>query len=182
MSTAIALPHLRLISNGDYLPVSSGSQTIQQTWERSKNYLRSSASDWLPLLQAELSRIRSECGRANWDGEGAVEVTERAIDLTARIAEALFHLLPKGTPAPDLIPEADGDICMTWSADATRVFSMSIGEHGKINFAGQFGREGGVHAWKPVDAKTDRALGESLEDVVRYVSRLFACPVARRAA
>lgn len=182
MSTAIVVPHLRLISNGDYQPVSIGSQTIQQTWERSRNYLRSSASDWLPLIQAELGRIRSECRSANWDGEGAAEVTERVVDLTARIAEALFHLLPKGTQAPDLIPEADGEICMTWSPDATRVFTMSIGGHGKINFAGQFGREGGVHAWKPVDATTDRALDESLEDVVRYISRLFARPVACRAA
>jgi hypothetical protein len=182
MTTAIAMPRLRLITSSGYQPVSTGSQTVARTWAQSRHYLKSSASDWLPLIEGELDRIRDECGRADWDGQGAVAVADRTIDLAARIAEALFGLLPKGTPAPDLVPESDGEIGMSWTADSTRMFSLSVGEHGKINFAGQFGREGGIHAWKPVDTESAQSLEESLDDVVRYVSRLFRRSAIRRAA
>jgi hypothetical protein len=59
---------------------------------------------------------------------------------------------------------------------------MSIGAHGKMNFAGQFGKEGALHAWQPIDAKNRASLEESLQDVARYISRLYAPPAVRRAA
>ena len=182
MSTAIAMQGLRLIVSEGYEPVSDGSRTIQRTWEKERNFLSRSASDWLPTIEGALRGIRIECHNVNWDYEGALPVTDRTIDLAAKIAASLFTLLPKGTPAPDLIPESDGEICISWSLDATRIFSLSVGEHGRINFAGQFGGEGGIHAWQPIDATSQNALEESLDDVVRYVQRLYAPTAIRSAA
>jgi hypothetical protein len=182
MSTAIAMQGLYLIDNDDYEPVSDGSRAIQRTWEKERNYLSRSASDWLPTVEAALRGIGDECRNADWDGDGAIPVTDHTIDLAAKIAATLFTLLPKGTPAPDLIPETDGEICISWSVDATRMFSVSVGEHGKINFAGQFGNEGGIHAWQPIHATSRNTLEASLGDVVRYVSRLYAPAAVRRAA
>jgi hypothetical protein len=180
MSTAIAMQGLHLINNEDYEPVSEGSRTIQRTWERQRNYLSNSASDWLPTIEGALRGITNECCKADWDCEGAIPVTGRTIDLATRIVASLFNRLPKGTPMPDLIPETDGEICISWSIDATRMFSLSIGEHGKINFAGQFGHDGGIHAWQPIDATSRSALEESLGDVVQYISRLYAPTAVRR--
>ncbi len=182
MSTAIAMQGLHLIDNDDYEPVSDGSRAIQRSWEKERNYLSRSASDWLPTIEAALGGIGNECRNADWDSGGAVPVTDHTINLAARIAATLFALLPKGTPAPDLIPEFDGEICISWSVDTTRMFSVSVGEHGKINFAGQFGSEGGIHAWQSIDATSRSALEESLDDVVRYVGRLYALAAVRRAA
>ena len=182
MSTAIAMQGLRLIVGEGYEPVSDGSRTIQRTWEKERNFLSRSASDWLPTIEGALRGIRIECRNANWDCEEALPVTDRTIDLAARIAASLFTLLPKGTPSPDLIPESDGEICISWSLDATRIFSLSVGEHGRINFAGQFGVEGGIHAWQPIDATSQNALEVSLDDVVRYVQRLYAPTAIRSAA
>lgn len=182
MSTAIAIRGLRLIDNEGYQPVSDGSRAIQSTWVRERNYLNKSAADWRPTIEAALSGIRNECHSADWDGEGAAPVTDQTLGLAARISTTLFALLPKGTPAPDLIPEADGEICISWAADTSRVFSASVGEHGKINFSGQFGSQGGIHAWQSIDATNPSALEESLDDVVRYVRRLYEPIAARRAA
>jgi hypothetical protein len=182
MSTAIAIPGLRLVKNDGYEPVSDGGRAIQLTWSKQRNFLSKSAADWAPALEAALRDIRNECRDAGWDGDDAVPVTDRTINIAASVSTALFDLLPKGTPAPDLIPESDGDICISWPVNASRIFSVSVGEHGRVNFAGQFGSEGGVHAWQSIDATNPSTLEESLDDVVRYVRRLYGPIAIRRAA
>lgn len=182
MSIAFARGGLHLIGHEDYEPVSDGGQTIRRMWAQDRNYRRGSASDWFPIIEAALLGIRNGCGRVGWDGDDALAVSDRTIDVTAKLTECLFTLLPRGTPAPDLIPEPDGEICISWSVDADRVFSVSVGAHGKMNFAGQFGKEGALHAWQPIDSKDRVSLEESLQDVARYVGRLYAPPAVRRAA
>jgi hypothetical protein len=182
MSNAFAGRGLHLIGHEDYEPVSDGSQVIRRMWAQDRNYRRGSASDWSPIIEAALLGIRNDCGRVNWDGDGALPVNGRTIDIVAKLTECLFGLLPRGTPAPDLIPEPDGEICISWSMDADRMFSVSVGAHGKINFAGQFGTEGAVHAWQSIDPKNRASLEESLQDVARYVGKLFTPPAVRRAA
>lgn len=182
MSTAIAMHGLRLRRGEDYDPVSEAARAVRVAWAKSSNYLSRSASDWTPTIEAALREIAIDCRHANWDGEGASPVAEATVLLAGRIAQSLFVLLPKGTPAPDVIAEHDGEISLNWSVDPTRMFSMSIGDHGKINFAGQFGSEGGIHAWQPVDASSQETLEASLGDVVRFIGRLYEPPAAARRA
>lgn len=184
MSHAFAgsTPRLIVVGPTDYEPVSDGSKTVQRLWEEDRNYLRGSAADWSPIIGPALLAIKNECGHDDWDGEGARPVSDRTIDLAARIADCLFGLLPRDTPVPDLIAEPDGEICMNWGRPDERLFSLSIGEHGKINYAGQFGEEGARHGWQPIDAKSRRALEASLEEIVGYISRVFPRPAIRRAA
>lgn len=182
MSSAIAIRGSGLAWDVDYQPVTDGSREIQRTWAQKRNYLEGSASDWLPILEAAIRSIKNDCTNADWDGSGAIPVSIQTIGLTAKIVETLFTMLPRGTSAPDLIPEADGEICISWSVDAGRLFSLSVGAHGKINFAGQFGKEGAIHAWQPIDATSRSTLEESLQDVARYVGRLYTDTAARRAA
>lgn len=180
MSSAIAIRGSRLAWDVDYEPVTDGSREIQRTWAQKRNYLQGSASDWLPILEAALRGMKNDCSNADWDGSGATPVSDQTIGLTAKIAETLFTILPRGTPAPDLIPEADGEICISWSVDAGRLFSLSVGTHGKINFAGQFGKEGGIHAWQAIDATNHSTLEESLQDSARYIGRLYAPATIKR--
>ncbi len=182
MSSAIAIRGSGLAWDVDYQPVTDSSREIQRTWAQKRNYLQGSASDWLPLLEAAIRSIKDDCTIADWDGSGAIPVSIQTIGLTAKIVETLFTMLPRDTPAPDLIPEAEGEICISWSVDAGRLFSLSVGAHGKINFAGQLGKEGGIHAWQPIDATSRSTLEESLQDITRYVEKLYASTKARRAA
>ena len=183
MSLAITASDPRLASRlDDYEAVTENSGKIRKAWAEKRNYLQGSASDWFPLLGVTLHSIADGCTFPGWDGAGSRAVSHSAITTSAHILEALFTMLPRGTPAPDLIPEADGEICISWSAHAGRVLSISVGEHGRINFAGQFGKGGNVHAWQPIDTTSRSSLGESLQDVARYVSRLYAPATFGRSA
>lgn len=173
MILAIAIPGSGRAWDNDYEPVTDDSREIQRTWAQERNYLQGSASDWLPTTEAALRGIRNDCSKANWDGSGASPVNDQTIGLTASITETLFTMLPRGTPAPELIPEFDGEICISWSVDTDRLFALSVGEHGKINFAGQFGKEGSIHGWQPIDATNRYSLEESLQEVARHISRQY---------
>ncbi len=164
----------------DYEPVTNDSWVIQHARGQERNYLRGSASDWLPIVEASLRGIRNDCSQANWDGSDAHPVSDGTINLAADIAKVLFTLLPTGTPVPELIPEADGEICMSWSVDVYRVFSFSIGTHGKINFAGQFGNAGGIHGWQPVDATTHDSLEKSLQETAHRIRKLYEDAAIKR--
>jgi hypothetical protein len=166
----------------DYEPVSDFSRAIERMAAQRKNYREGTSLDWFPIIEAALLNIRDECTQPNWDGDGAIPVGERTINLAGKVTECLFSMLPKGTPAPDLIPEFDGDISISWSVDTNRIFSISVGAHGKINFAGQFGVEGAQHGWQPVDATSRRALEASLQDIARLVAKLHSTTTVRRAA
>jgi hypothetical protein len=183
MSIAFARKDLHLVWLNDYEPVSDdGSRTTRQMLVQDRNYRRGSASDWSPIIEAALLGIRNECSRVGWDGDDALPISNRTIDVVAKLTGCLFTLLPRGTPAPDLIPEPDGEICISWLIDADRMFSVSVGAHGKINFSGQFGKEGALHAWQPIDPKNRASLEESLQDVARFVGRLYPPPSVRRVA
>jgi hypothetical protein len=182
MRLALEIGDSRLIGYYDYEPVSNDSEVLSRKWAHERNYLKGSASDWFPTVDAAFRSIRSECKNADWDGQGTVAITDQVIGIAKMMVAALFAMLPKGTPAPDVIPEADGEICISWSVDTDRLLSLSVGAHGKINFAGQFGKEGGIHGWQPIDATSPSALDESLQDVAKYLGRLYPPTASRRAA
>ena len=182
MTLAIAIGEARLIGDYDYEPISDGSKVISRRWAQERNYLEGSASDWLPTVDAAFRSIRDQCQQAGWDGPGSLAISERAIAITEKVVVSLFTLVPKGIPVPDVIPEGDGEICLHWVVDTEQEFSVSIGMHGKINFAGQFGAEGGIHGWQRVDTTSTAALDRSLQEIAKYVARLFPPIVSRRAA
>lgn len=182
MRLAFEIGDSRVIGYYDYEPVSDDSEVLSRKWAQERNYLKGSASDWLPTVDAAIRGIGNECKVADWDGQGASAITDQVIAIVEKVVGALFGLVPKGTPAPDLIPEADGEICISWSVNTDRLLSLSVGAHGKINFAGQFGEEGGIHGWQPIDTASPSALEKSLQDVARHLEKLYPPTVSRRAA
>ncbi len=160
------------LAAAEYEPVSADSRAVSRQWAVERNFLRQSASDWAPPTRAALDDIRQTCNVTDWDGAGAKPISGRTIALANAVVGALFGLLPKGTPAPDVIPEADGEICVTWSVGAGRVFSVSVGEHGNANYAGQFGEDGGVHGWQPLATENREALEHSLREIADHIVKV----------
>ena len=180
MRLALEIGDSRLIGYYDYEPVSNDSEVLSRKWAHERNYLKGSASDWFPTVDASFRTLRDECQKAGWDGLGSLAISDQVIAITDKVVRALFTVVPKGIPAPDIIPEADGEICLHWVVDTEQELSISIGAHGKINFAGQFGKEGAIHGWQSVDTTSATALDASLQEVAKYVARLFPPTAGRR--
>ena len=179
MSVAVgALPRAGALPfDGDYEPVSSD-RTIQRLWQDQSKLQSWSATDWAPQTNAALLLIHRECGRPDWDEPGAAPVLVRTIRYAALLIDSLANIVPSGTPAPDVVPERDGEISLSWYGSDGRLFSVSVGPHGKLNYAGQFGEEGADHGWQPVRYDSRWALAASLDAIARNIGRLaVAAPV-----
>ena len=132
-----------------------------------------SAQDWVQSALASLHEIAGRCSVAGWDGEEARPIPIKAVAIAENVVWALYAILPQGAPSPDIIPESDGEICFSWDLADGRIFSMSIGEHGKINYAGQLGKKGGAHGWLPIDVSNPWALRADLQEIAKYINKLF---------
>ena len=182
MRLAFANTGLSSVDTDSYQPVSEASQTVSRRWAEERNYLRQTASDWIPLARAAFDEIRQHSSTANWDGEAAAPISAETIRLADLVVQSLYSMLPKGTPAPEIIPEGDGEICLSWSPDDTRVFSVSLGEHGIANFAAQLGRRGGRHGWLPIATTSRAAMEDSLREIAEHVESIHRPATATRSA
>lgn len=174
MSVTLALNSSGVSWNEDYAPVSESSRVVREVWKKERNYLRDTAIAWEPVIAASLAGISRTAATANWDGLGAEAVSMRTVRQTRQILAMLQILLPQTTPPPDVLAEPDGEISVDWTAGSARTISISIGDHGRINFAARFGEEGEVHAWQSVDTTNTIRLEEDLREVARYIQRVHS--------
>jgi hypothetical protein len=123
------------------------------------------------LAYVSLDRVVAACSLDGWDGYGARAISQR----TYKIARAFLDELPMWLPAPDIVPESDGDIAVEWDFGPHRVFSVSIGERGQMHFAGLFGNGVERHGVEPFD-------GVLPTEFVGYITRLVGTSGSRRAA
>ena len=95
---------------------------------------RSVTLDDQSMIRA-LSKTWEECSVDNWDGYGA-----KAISLDSyRNARLFVMTLPTTVPLPEVSVDPDGEVSFEWFREPRMVFSLSIGAHNEINYAGLFG-------------------------------------------
>lgn len=92
--------------------------------------------DWSARVDSALSEIRAECSVDGWDGEDGAAITEATRELSRKVVTLLHAATPAGTPPPELVPESDGELALSWTRTPDLVFSVSIGAHGFLNYAG----------------------------------------------
>jgi hypothetical protein len=85
-------------------------------------------------LLASLRAVAEECSRPNWDGQGAVPVTPQAVAAATRFAAAL----PAGLVAPEVVPEARGDLGFEWHVNDQRWCVISFRSPEEISWAAKF--------------------------------------------
>ncbi len=83
----------------------------------------------------ELNRVGDEFSVPNWDGYGALPVSEEAY----WVAHDLLEALPLGTPAPSVGAEPDGDLTFEWYRSPHRVLSVSVGPRGELHYSALVG-------------------------------------------
>jgi hypothetical protein len=113
-------------------------------------------------LSALVKTVR-ECSEDDWDGCGALAISERAI----RLAEDFIRALPDDIPLPEYAPEPDGAISIDWIRSRNRLFSVTIGSSNRLPYAWLDGTDTG-HA---VATFNGEAVPRRILDGVRSVLR-----------
>jgi hypothetical protein len=83
----------------------------------------------------ELRILVGECSIPNWDGCGAVPITEPTVSMVSSFLAAL----PVGTPSPSIGAEPDGDVTLEWYSSTQRTLSVSVTAGGELHYAALFG-------------------------------------------
>lgn len=130
---------------------------------------RARASDWSQSVESEIAEIVRDCSTENWDGYGAPPVKRLALENVQRLSEALFALLPTGIPGPDVVPDIDGDVSLSWTRDRHRGLSISVDDQNKIHFAGVLDKGVERHGVETFDGVDRRVL----QEIAQYIARLY---------
>jgi len=109
-----------------------------------------------------LDEVFDRCSRRGWDGHRAQAISRATYDR----ARLFLESLPSTVPAPDIVPETDGDIAIEWERGPQHMFSVSIGAMGRVNFVGVYGEEE-RHGIEPFD-------GVISPDLLFYIRKLFS--------
>jgi len=88
---------------------------------------------WREILKNEVLELALECSHENWDGEGALPITE----YEKKVACRFIDLLPEGIEPPFITPENTGDIAFDWDIRKNMTFAVILTENNAI-YAGIF--------------------------------------------
>lgn len=173
MTTVTADYFRRLVLSTHSSPASSAVNAMIRNVLSDAKSAASQAATSLPARAfADLLRVSRECSHEGWDGYGAKAITQA----TFIRAQAFLNDLPPWMPAPDIVPEADGDIAIEWYVAENQTFSVSVGGDGPLHYAGLFGHDDEVHGVKAFD-------GAAVPDeILQLICRLLRSPAASRAA
>jgi hypothetical protein len=95
---------------------------------------RSNAVGIAPVRE-ELGTVWEECRNPDWDGFGALAVSQDSLRNTYLVLESL----PLGFPLPSIGAEPDGQFTLEWHRSPSQTFSVSVDPDGLLHYAGLFG-------------------------------------------
>jgi hypothetical protein len=99
---------------------------------------RASSEYWSGALDEALENladIKRQCSKPKWDGYNAEPISAETL---ARLV-AFLRAMPENIPTPDLVPEPDGEVSVEWQVSPRRFFSVSVGPHARLAYAGMLG-------------------------------------------
>jgi len=110
---------------------------IAEQIQKGRSHLQSSHSLGLGAKSVfeDLIKVAEECRSANWDGYGAVSITNE----TFWQAYHFLSALPFGFPTPSVGAEPDGHLTFEWHRSSRRTLSISISPEGELHYAALLG-------------------------------------------
>lgn len=140
------------------------SQRLQKLYEDAVVSLRKSVTwNYLGDALEALRETYQECYEENWDGYGALPVSQATYDEAVRFLNAL----PSWLPTPEIVPEPDGDIGFEWNCGKNRMLAASVNGTNRITYAGLLGTGNKAHGTEVFDGSIPQTL-------VDHISRI--CP------
>jgi hypothetical protein len=141
-----------------------------QMWLQAASHARDNATDWRSLTKALIEELAIECQTPDWDGYKAKAISQG----TKYQAQALVDLLPYSIPAPDAVPDADGEIALSWDFGPGHVFTLSINESGMLSYAGLLGAGVKRHGMEPFKGDIPKSIINSIEEVCERAGAVSA--------
>lgn len=171
--TAIAVPgrsnfRARSYRNGS----SEVSQGLQRSFDDMVVNLRKAVT-WnylgnTPDAFSALLETYQECYEENWDGYDAMPISQAALSE----AERFLGALPSWIPAPEIVPEPDGDIGFEWNRGKDWVFVASVNGTNRITYAGLFGIGNKTHGTELFDGSIPKTLSDLIARLLRNVTSM----------
>lgn len=145
--------------------VSDAANEIDMRRREGRRRLTMSASLGMsPVLSVELPQVREECRAPNWDGFGALPVSDFAYDNMYEFLDAL----PIGTPPPSIAAEPGGSMSAEWRRGPYRVLSVSVSEDRVLHYAAILGRSSSL-------CGSEQFYGEPPGELLRLIHRVYSC-------
>jgi len=175
-ATALASDFLDFDFGGRRVADPATSATLLRLQGAMQSHARASASDLISATRSMLRGVAEECAAPDWDGAGANAVSMTTVQNVERLIGDLHAFLPSSVPLPDIVPENDGDLSLTWQAASDQLFSISVAASGAVAFASRLA--GGV------EFHGKARLGNMSDDILRSlgttISGLFTAGKPRR--
>lgn len=139
MSTVIACIECPSILNFANIGFGPESQELKKYYEAIISEFRKAETLGRRLHEVlhSLDEVFEECCKVDWDGYGALPITEDAYYEAKRLIESLP--LTSFIPIPEITPEPDGSIGIEWSVGNRLIFVASVRGKNEIVYAGLFG-------------------------------------------
>ena len=91
----------------------------------------------IEMLSA-LTKAMKETVEDDWDGYGAEAFSIESSDIAKQLI-SLISILPAHLSLPSIAVEPDGEVALTWQTAADRIFSVSVGDYGRLAYSGRVG-------------------------------------------
>ncbi len=108
----------------------------------------------------DLNHVYADCLEPNWDGYGAMPVSET----TYRLAYQFLEALPLGTPLPSLGAEPDGHLTLEWHRSPRWTLSISVSPEGDLHYAALLGTRK-AYGTEPFFGDTPRTIMDLIQQV-----------------
>lgn len=113
-------------------------------------------------IREELGTVWEECRHRDWDGFGALPVSQDTLGNAYKFLESL----PLGCPAPSVGAEPDGQLTLEWHRGPRRTLSLSVTPEGDLHYAALVGpnRVYGTEAF----------FGDAPDAIIDLIRRIYA--------
>jgi hypothetical protein len=113
-------------------------------------------------VREDLDALSQTCRHADWDGFGAMAVSQE----TLRNAYRFLESLPLACPAPSVGAEPDGQLTLEWHRGPRRTLSVSVTPESELHYAALVGPNR-VYG-------TEVFFGEVPEAIMQLIRRIVA--------
>lgn len=108
----------------------------------------------------EIIEIQEECADTNWDGDGALPISQKSINY----ARKFFKALPLSIDVPEPVPEPNGELALVWRQNGYHI-AVSISEKAELAFGGRV-KSGSIAGTE----KFDGTIPEHLKNIIMKAS------------